>query len=168
LENSKNSTLNLSNISWPIFIIRKHEWISEGKIKDNYGIRQLDDLSAEGNLGQRRLRILENKYPLKKALYNIKDLITTKSTERTFIDSKGKIFTLTKKKYYPLLYRKIVRKDLIEDVGTIFYLAGINNPFETRGELNPEVKYVGVLKIFKGYLLYEFSKEWKKNSRRLL
>lgn len=169
MENLKNSTLSLPKVSWPIFVIRDHEWISKGKIKDKYGVRVLDNINATGNLGQRRLTIKpQDLYPLKKAIYNLKDMLKISRRNKTFIDSEGKVFRLQKKKYYPLLYKKIIKQFLVENVGTVFYLAGINTPFEVKGILNSDIKYVGVLKIGKGYLLYEFSKERKKKSRKLI
>lgn len=165
MESLKNNTQNLSNISFPVFIIREHNNIVNEKgriiVHTNHGEYIIDNRNLTGSsLGQRRLRINEKpKYILKKAIYTCKDLI--KCYNKTFIDSKGKIFNYIKMKTVPLIYKRIVKR-----VGTIIYLKDINCPFSIPKDLDPDIKYAGVLKIDQGYLLYDLSYTFKKRTWR--
>ena len=76
-----------------------------------------------------------------------------------------KIYKYKKTTFYPLVYKEIVEK-WYTDNSTIFKIRGINSPFEVRGKLNLEAKYAGVLRIDKGYLLYEVTNTKLKDSRR--
>ena len=169
LENSKNNTLSFFDIHWPIWSIRHHEIISGGLITDDKGTRRLDLEDKKDPFTQRRLIAKEMKdyklYPLKKAIWNFKDLILSGSNK--FIDYEGRLFNYKKTKFYPLIYRKVIWRKYTSN-STIFGLEDINSPFEIKGKLNLRAIYAGVLKVGRGYLLYEMTNEKLKDTRRKL
>jgi len=106
LVNSINSTQNFSNIHWPVWVIRPHEHIGEGLITDRHGIRRIDLADKSMPFPKRRLAIKVLKdykvYPLRKAIWNFKDLLASKILD--FIDFEGKIYHYTKSVYAGLLH----------------------------------------------------------------
>ena len=152
----KNNTPNFSNIHWPVWIIRPHDSIAGGLITDKRGIRRIDLLEDDSEFTVRRLHAKNLKdyplYPLTKAIWSLKDLLS--SGHLCFIDYEGKIYKYKKTTFYPLVYKEILER-WYTDNSTVFLLKGVNSPFEVRGRLNLHAKYAGVLKIDKGYLLYE-------------
>lgn len=164
-----NDIIKLFDIHWPVWAIRSHELISGGLITDAKGIRRLDLADKAEPFPQRRLMAKEMKdyklYPLKKAIWNFKDLILSGSNK--FIDYEGRLFNYKKTTFYPLIYRKVIWRKYTEN-STIFGLEDINSPFEIKGKLNLRAIYAGVLKVRRGYLLYEMTNEKLKDSRRKL
>lgn len=165
--NSTNNTQSFSNIHWPVWTIRSHEYISKGLIKDGAGIRRLDLEDKTWEFPVRRLKAKTMKdykvYPLKKAVWNFKDLLQSGSL--CFVDYSGKIYYYEKKTFYPLVYRKILSRKYT-DTATIFKVEGINSAFEVKGKLNLEAGYAGLLVIDRGYLLYEVTNQKLKDSKR--
>ena len=99
-ESLKNNTPNFSSIHWPVWIIRPHESISGGLITDKRGIRRLD-LKENPTNAEFPVRRLQAKgltdypvYPLKKAIWSLKDLLS--SGHLCFIDFEGKIYKYKK------------------------------------------------------------------------
>ena len=164
---STNNTRNFSDIHWPVWGIRSHEHIGQGLITDRHGIRRLDSEDKSMPFPLRRLAIASMKdykvYPLRKALWNFKDLL--KSGSLCFIDYSGKVYYYEKKTFYPLVYRKI-RDRRYTNTTTIFTVEDVNSVFEVKGKLNHEALYAGILVIDKGYLLYEVANEKLKDSKR--
>lgn len=169
MENSTNNILSFFDIHWPVWIIRPHDIISGGLITDDKGTRILDLPDKSIPFAQRRLIARGNEdyrlYPLRTAIWNFKDLL--KSGCNKFIDYEGKIFTYKKKRFYPLVYRAIIWRKYTDNT-TIFGLKNINSPFEVKGRLNIEALYAGVLKVNRGYLLYELTNEKLPDSKRKL
>lgn len=169
LENSKNNTLSFFDIHWPVWTLRPYELISGGLITDNRGTKRLDLEDKTLPFPQRRLIAEEMEdyklYPLKKAIWNFKDLLLSGSN--SFIDYEGNIYKYQKSKYYPLIYRKVIWRKYTENT-TIFGLDKVNTPFEIKGKLNLRAIYAGVLKVGRGYLLYEMTNEKLKDTRRML
>ena len=97
-ENLTNSTPSFSNIHWPVWIIRNHEHIGAGLITDRYGIRRIDLEDKTLSFPMRRVAIKNLKdykvYPLRKAIWNFKDLLSSKMLH--FIDFEGKIYNYKK------------------------------------------------------------------------
>jgi hypothetical protein len=167
LANSTSSTQNFSNIHWPVWVIRPHEHIGEGLITDRQGIRRIDLADKSMPFPKRRLAIKVLKdykvYPLRKAIWNFKDLLASKILD--FIDFEGKIYHYTKSVYHPLVYKKIIYKKYT-DTTTIFKVKGVNSFFEIAGKLNLAAEYAGLLHIDRGYLLYEVTTEKLKDTKR--
>ena len=100
---------------------------------------------------------------MKKPIWSLKDLV--KSGLLTFVDYEGKINNYKKQKFYPLVYRKILSRKYTENT-TIFKIEDINSVFEVKGKLNLKAEYAGLLRIDRGYLLYEVTNEKLKDSKR--
>ena len=167
LESSTNSTQSFSNIHWPIWLIRPHEFIGGGLITDRYGIRRLDLVDKTLSFPMRRIAIKSLKdykvYPLRRAIWSFKDLLASKMLH--FIDFEGKVYNYKKSTYHPLVYKKIISKKYT-DTTTIFKVKDVNAFFEVAGILNYEAEYAGLLKIDRGYLLYEVTNTKLKDSKR--
>jgi hypothetical protein len=167
LGNSTNSTPSFSNIHWPVWIIRNHEHIGAGLITDRYGIRRIDLEDKTLSFPMRRVAIKNLKdykvYPLRKAVWNFKDLLASKMLH--FIDFEGKIYNYKKSVFHPLIYRKIISKKYT-DTTTIFRVKGVPSFFEVAGKLNLEAEYAGLLHIDRGYLLYEVTTDKLKDTKR--
>jgi len=163
-ENLTNSTPSFSNIHWPVWIIRH---IGAGLITDRYGVRRIDLEDKTLSFPMRRVAIKKLKdykvYPLRKAIWNFKDLLACKMLH--FIDFKGKIYNYKKSVFHPLVYRKIISKKYT-DTTTIFRVKGVPAFFEIAGKLNLEAEYAGLLHIDRGYLLYEVTTEKLKDTKR--
>ncbi len=166
-ESLKNSTPNFSSIHWPVWIIRPHESIMGGLITDRRGIRRIDLPDKVDPFPVRRLQLKKLKdypvYPLKRTIWSLKDLLS--SGQLCFIDYNGIIYKYKKQTFYPLIYREILERKYTDN-STIFKLKNINTPFEVFGQLNLEAKFAGVLKIDRGYLLYEVTNKKLKDTRR--
>lgn len=166
-ENLKSNIPNFSNIHWPVWIIRPHDSIAGGLVTDKRGTRRIDLIGDDAEFTLRRLHAKNLKdyplYPLGKIIWSFKDLLA--SGHLCFIDTKGKIYKYKKTTFYPLQYKEILDRRLTGS-STVFTLKGVHHPFEVRGKLNLHAKYAGVLKIDKGYLLYEVTNQKLKDSRR--
>ena len=169
LESSTSNIQSFSDIHWPVWTIRPHEYISEGLIKDSSGIRRLDLEDKSWPFPVRRLKAKTFKdykvYPLKKAIWNFKDLL--QSSSLCFIDYSGKVYYYKKTTFVPLVYRKIISRKYTNTT-TVFRVEGINSAFEVRGKLNLEATHAGLLVIDRGYLLYEVTNQKLKDSKRKL
>jgi len=165
--NLTNSTRSFFSIHWPVWAIRPHEFIGGGLIHDRYGIRRIDLEDKSTSFPMRRLAIKDLKdykvYPLRKAIWNFKDILTTKTL--CFIDFDGYIYNYSKSTFHPLIYREITTRKYTSTT-TIFRVKGIPSPFEVAGKLNPQAMFAGVLKIDRGYLLYEVTTEKLKDTTR--
>jgi len=102
-------------------------------------------------------------YPLRRAIWSFKDLLASKMLH--FIDFEGRVYNYNKSTYHPLVYKKIISKKYT-DTTTIFKVKDVNAFFEVAGILNYEAEYVGLLKIDRGYLLYEVTNTKLKDSKR--
>ncbi len=167
LESSTSNTPSFSDIHWPVWMLRPHEHIGGGLVTDRYGIRRIDLVDKSISFPMRRLAIKAMKdykvYPLRKAIWNFKDLLS--SGQLHFIDYEGKIYNYTKSVFHPLVYRKILSKKYTNTT-TIFKVKGINSFFEVAGKLNLEAMYAGIINIDRGYLLYEVTKDKLKDTRK--
>lgn len=136
-------------------------------------IRLLDDTSYEGSLGLRRLQYEASSDPFKKKLFKLtkpifrfEDLLHFKLTTK-FIDSNGKIFDYIKSKYYPLTYHKI-EKFIETKNGYAVELKKFHCRFFLTREPALEWKYAGIIRVGRGFLLYDFSDTKKPDTRRML
>jgi hypothetical protein len=165
--NLTSNILSFSNIHWPVWSIRAHESIAGGLVTDAKGVRRLDLLDKSEPFPMRRIKAKHLKdyklYPLRKPIWNVRDLVTSGSL--TFIDYDGKVFNYKKTTFYPLVYKKIISKKYTEN-STVFKVEDIHTVFEVKGKLNLEGEYAGILIVNKGYLFYELSKTKKKDTKR--
>jgi|TARA_Y100001938_G_C8033444_1_gene401979 hypothetical protein len=156
----------LADLTFPLYVLPQ-----EADIEEIDGIlfadgKCLDDKNTEGEtLGLRRLRTpYPNVYPLKKAVHDIPSLL--KSSSKRFINSEGEVFSYEKTRMVPLRYH-LIYKVQNRDIVSLVWIEDINFPFEVPRPPSPLMRWAGIL-YEKNYpwLLYEFSEEWKKDSKR--
>lgn len=173
------------SISFPVYRVPYgHNIQSDGTVLYSYrefmdtddnvlvpSIRILDDTSVKGDtLGKRRMQLkLEDVKLLRlpRAIYFFSDLIKLSTGSTTFIDNNGKLFTYTKSKVYPLVFKKIIRKfPILNGIGTIIEVEGIPSRFKTAYYLKSSENVVGLLKIGNAYVLYGIYSEMYDDTRR--
>jgi len=164
------SNKDFSDINFPIFVITptyKRIWDEYNikYIKTESGTYILDNKNLEGKtLGERRLKIKTGlRYIPRKAYYSITQLI--KSKTMTYIDNTGCVFTYKKTRMVPLKYFRVMDVVSMEE-GCILSFKDIN--FKLRIGCNEayDIKYIGLLIIDNGYILYETCEEKKPDTRR--
>jgi len=135
-------------------------------------VRILDDTGMRGNtLGERRMQLLQipsvKLLKLPRAIYFFSDLIKLCTGSTNFIDSNGKVFTYTKSRTVPLLFRKIIKKfPILNSIGTIIEVDGLPSRFKTSYCLKSNEWVAGILKIDSSYILYGIYEELYDNTRR--
>ena len=163
--------LTLPAIRFPIYPLRGHDRITDRygvvKVYTLYKMYIIDDRNLEGkNLGERRLRIKQSKYPLRMSLYNVKDLLLTKNRTGVYIDDEGQVFKYHKVEKADLNYYKIRKLVYTRFGSTKVIVKGINSPFLMHEEVPGNFKYAGVFKLQGGYVLYEVSTTEKRSTWR--
>lgn len=155
----------IDKVTFPVYALPHSNWekadgllFMEGKV--------LDDRNMPGDtLGVRRV---QTPYPelftLRKQLNNHLGIL--KQTSNCFIDSNGMPFIYEKTKVCKLQYYKI-RKVERKEVASVVWLKGINFPFTVPRPPEDGFEWAGVLH-YHGlpWLLYEYSEEKKKDTRR--
>lgn len=181
-------SLSLSNwgeISFPVYRVPLgHTLKVEGTVTYSYkeykdqesmevkpSIRFLDDTSLAGDtLGKRRIQILQNGgklLRLPRGIYFLGDLVKLASSGVQFVDSNGLLFKYKKTTRVPLIFKKIVRKLAIPNsIGTIIEVEGIPTRFKSSCSLSYEDKFVGLLKLGAGYILYAVYQELYDTTNR--
>jgi len=164
--------MKLSEISFPVYPLRRHRRIFEGSkgvvfIETDLGeIAILDDTSLEGTFNQRRLRLslqLKTKdfrlYPLPKSYSTLGTMLRNrvKDNAKKYIDSTGKVFEYKPSKFYRLKYLKIIEKYVVKGKCAIILLDTINTPFKISSLPPDKFMWAGVLISDLGYILYDFS-----------
>lgn len=167
--------LNFWQIQFPIFPIAKEHQLQTVEdcliIEDAAGNhRVVDNKSMPGdNLGMRRLQhattdtILNKKlFKLSKPVYNIVEMLH--SSKDRYIDSSGQVINHTKSKFYKLESFKISSFVEVEE-GYVINVHGIHCRFFLNRAPHVDEKFARVLRVGRGYLLYELSSEYEKASR---
>lgn len=161
----------LKNIKFPIYSIGGYAKIwSENNVlfleSDSGIIYKMDNKNLPfDTIGKRRLRIpKKERYKFTGAYFTIAQLI--KSNKKLFIDNEGNIIKYKKNRRVPLIYRKIIKKKLVEGKGVLLYIKGISSHFLVSNFIYNGEAYIGLLNISDGYLIYELSKERKPDSWR--
>lgn len=161
----------MNNLVFPLYHIRHSYIFTEDNIisvKTDHGVFTLDNKNLKGNtLGERRLRLQEKPYTLKKVFYTLSDIVVHTHKHKVYIDSLGNIFNYTKKRRVSLQYRKIENIE-IQESRLLCDCVGINKPIEIPFIPAIMPMYLGLLYFEKDYLLYELSQEKKKDSWRLI
>ena len=167
--------MNLANISFPVFKLRRERPISEGtrSFYMNGEIEMLvDDTSLpQESLGMRRLMLAVQEQKLARiseAIYFLGDLIKIGVAGVWFIDSNGTLFEYRKQRCAKLTFHKIERLIPISSGGLIVLVMGIPTRFKTL--YNPPAftfRYAGILELnSKAYVLYGLYEERPENSWR--
>jgi hypothetical protein len=157
--------MKLEEINFPIYVVGTEDTKTEDGVvfADN---KVLDDTNMSGDtLGARRLQTsLPNLYPLRYMIKSLSGLVMHRGY--MYIDSLGELFSYTKQNFFPLIYHKILNVEK-KDIVSLLWLKDINFPIEV--ERPPEVEYMWAGIIYKNTLpwfFYEYSTEWKKDTRR--
>lgn len=177
---------NWDSISFPVYRVPTgHNIQKDGTVLYSYRefmedesktivpiIRILDDTSIPGDtLGKRRMQLLQMKgvklLKLPRAIYFFSDLIKLCTGSTSFIDSNGMVFTYTKSRSVPLIFKKITRKfPILNSIGTIIEIEGLPSRFKTAYCLKSSEWVAGLLKIDSSYILYGIYDELYDNTRR--
>ena len=159
------------DIKFPIFIIGSHSrlWTENNILflKSESGIiYKVDNKNLPyEKLSQRRAKIQKKeRYNFIATIFTYAQLI--KSGKKLFIDSSGKLFKYRKDRRVSLIYKEIKRIKRIEGKGFLLYVKGVSSPFTVSSLIYNFERYIGLLLIDGGYLVYEFSEEEKKSTWR--
>lgn len=159
------------DIDFPIFAITnnyRNIWTEDNitKIETASGVYVLDNKNIQGNtLGQRRLRI--NNSPLyipREVLHNVSQIIRSKYN--LFIDNNGKVFNYIKQTRVPLKYFKIEKVVKKPDIGCVLHFEALDNPILISCIIAYGINYVGFLLTDMGYIVYEYTEEFKRDTWR--
>lgn len=135
--------------------------------------RVVDDISMPGNtLAARRLQYKSKitrreLFKLNKPLYSIIDLLHYKGTNDKYIDCTGRIFSYKKSKRVPLTYHK-VSKFLEFKEGYIVIVPEFHCRFFINRAPKLNEHYAGILRVGRGFLLYELCREYKKGGHKII
>lgn len=161
----------LKNIEFPIFIIGSHKRIwRENNIlyleSQSDIIYKLDNKNLPGDtLAKRRFRIdKKERYNFVATYFTIAQLI--KSGKKLFLDNTGKLTHYRKDRRVNLIYREIISKKPIEGKGYLVKIKGISTAFTISSLVLQNYKYIGLLSINGGYLIYELCDERKPDTWR--
>lgn len=161
----------LKNVEFPIFIIGSHKRLwSENNIlyleSERDIIYKLDNKNLSGRtLAERRLKISkEQRYRFTKTCFTIAQLI--KSGKKLFLDNTGRLVRYRKDRRVNLIYRPIISTKPIEGKGMLVRVKGISTIFTISNFVFNQSKYIGLLVINDGYLVYELSEERKPDTWR--
>jgi len=154
----------LHKVSFPIYPLQSDDWSFEDGLL-RIGSEILDDRNMPGDtLGIRRIQSpFKNLYPLKRQINDINGIV--QNSFKTYVDSKGRVFSYEKTVYTTLKYYKI-QKVVRKGAASVLWLHGVNFPFKIPRPPSDEMTYAGVLHLSNNpWILYEYS-ETRKNPRR--
>lgn len=173
--------LKLSDVNWPIYPLPKNTSFREynglklakGPTTEEWKLLDAPNL-PQATLGLRRLNYrsaptLENYalFKLSLPIYRYSDIFQYINSTNLFIDTSGKIIDYTRSRYVPLVYHKI-KKFIEVEGGYTIYVEDIHMPLFLNREPTLEDRYVGVLHIGRGYLLYSTEPTILPNTRRMI
>ena len=153
------------NLDFPLFLLGSSNWeLVDGLLLLDGEL--LDDKNMPGDtLGLRRMLT-----PHKKQ-YHLKEMITTanglmKQKTKHFIDNSGRPFTYEKIEFAQLKYLKIKKIDY-KTKACLLWVHGCSFPFTIPRPPETGYTWAGILHIKNNpWLLYEYSKEKLKDTRR--
>jgi hypothetical protein len=156
---------SFNKLNFPVFPLESDNLeIADGILwLDNIVV---DDRNMPGDtLGTRRLQTpFRTLHPLKKATPTLINMI--RSPSRTYIDSRGVVFTYIKTVSARLKYKRIKKVEL-KDTFTRIWFAGFNFPFEVPRPPKAGNTWAGILYLHGfPWLLYNYSTEKLKETYR--
>lgn len=123
----------------------------------------VDNLNLYGDtLGRRRLSVTGKLLRLTSQFYTLKDMLNSKYGK--FINNRGKVFTYTKTRTVNINYYCITKAVPTEGIGFSLYCKEFNYPI-----ISPQYKYekyMGLMDLYNGKVLYELTDEKKKDTWR--
>jgi len=172
------STKKLHELNFPAYKMGSYHNIEDkalGKriITTEKNVYVLDDTSLPGDYFDRRIRIkLYQKekemklYPLNKLLRTFSEILKYPSNSK-FIDRSGYIFNYVKGiNFYKVECHKITKRIFDPSRGTMLFSDDINCPIFHTDRVHGSIKYMGLLNIDGGYLLYNLTSEPFNEARR--
>ena len=161
--------MNLRKINFPVFPLNKPvSKIGTKTLFINSADEEeiLDDSSIPAaTLGLRRLQIKGKLYPLKRAIYFLKDIV--KLNPKQLIDNTGKIINYKKSIFVDLIFRKITNITPIPTGGALLEVENESPRYKIMYAPTPLEKYIGMLQVSpKVYIVYGLYEEKHKNTRR--
>lgn len=159
----------LTDIKFPIYAITS----SYLKIWEEFGVlyirttkdKVLDNKNIQGStLGSRRAKISEDSlYKLRGTIFSVPQLLNSKY--KTYIDTNGLVFKYNKHSFVPLVYHK-VKKVIKKEDGCIVSFKDTTYMAKMPYRDAIRIKYAGILHTQLGDILYEYTEEKKKNTRK--
>lgn len=132
----------------------------------------VDDKNIPGDsLARRRLQLAKLGvvlFKLSNAIFFIADMLKFTKGTTWFIDSSGFIFEYKKTKTVPLIFKKVSKLIPINTGGAIVEVEGMAHRFKILFMPTVEQKYVGLLKLNKGYILYGLYDKLYNNTVRMI
>lgn len=176
--------MNLKDIVFPVYYLGRNEpmqdsglsfyiyVVDEDSSAPKLTYKMLDDKNIDKNsLSLRRLDMLKNGaslYKLSRAIFFIGDLLKMTKGPTWYIDSSGTIFEYKKTKRVPLIFKKVSKILPMPKGGAVIEAEGIPYRFKSLFVPKLEQKWVGLLKINHGYILYGLYNKLLKNTHRLI
>lgn len=161
----------LHKVEFPIYKLGRYLKIRRNPVGPVYitTIREeyiLDDLSLEGKLGRRRLHIIGNKYPLRGAIFTLRELLKFPSGTR-FIDNNGHIFQYKKGRARYLVESKKICKKELRPEGLVCYITDVPSPILLSPNIEAQEKdYASIMYTNYGPILYDLTQEYHEPYRR--
>jgi hypothetical protein len=156
---------HINKVCFPVYALPSGNWHSQDGLLFLDGLI-LDDKNMPGDtLGIRRLQSPhKNIHPLKHQIDNFRGMI--KSRDSHFIDTNGRPFIYEKTQFCKLKYYKI-KSVKQKEVASVLWLHGVTSPFVIPRPPASQSQYAGVLHYGAlPWILYEYSEEPKKDTRR--
>jgi hypothetical protein len=157
----------IKDVEFPIYKLESSNWYTQDGIVYLDGL-VLDDTNQPGRtLGIRRMQTpFHELVELRKACTDVTGVV--KQSNASYIDTLGKTFIYQKTKFFQLKYYKI-KEVQRKDTFSLLWVKGINSPYIIPRPPPSNTTWVGILHL-KGlpWLLYDYSKEKLKNTRRMV
>lgn len=155
----------ITKLNFPVFKLPSGNWQNtDGLLFLDHLL--IDDKNMEGDtLGKRRLQTPhENLLPLKKCITSHIGII--KQNSLYFVDKYGQPFIYEKTQMCALKYYKIKKVEQ-KDTGSLLWVRGVKQPFPIPRPPYDGMLWAGILHLHGlPWLLYEYSEEPKKSTRR--
>lgn len=176
--------MNLSEISFPVFklginkpieedglLYYSKEYVNIDSMETKASFRIVDDRDAPGaNLGIRRLHIRHYNpklmFPIRTAFYFLGDLIKNAKPNVWYIDTTGKLFQYKKTTRAKLTCHKIKQVLPLNGLGAIIEVEGMTQRFKCLYSPKKDQRFVGLLNLGMGRILYGFYDEYFSSSSR--
>ena len=185
LENSKNTTLSLQQINFPVFRLSTREpeqqdlllyYRTESYNLDNASFKQniriIDDKSIDApTLGKRRSIIKASGslvYSINVAVYFLSDLIKLSTPNTWWIDNAGNHFKYQKFTRAKLKFYKIKNCYVLPGMGAVIELQGLPMRFKLLYKPDEDKTWAGVLHWDKNTVLYGVYDTFQRESWRLV
>ncbi len=185
MENSTNTTLNLTQINFPVFRLTTRPPQQEDSVlfysTESYNldtatykqnIRIVDDKSIDApTLGRRRLIIKAaggSVYPINVVVYFLSDLIKLSKPDTWWIDNTGTYFNYKKSTRAKLRFYKIENCYVLPGMGAVLKLKGLPMRFKLLYKPAEDKTWAGVLHWDQNTVLYGVYDNFQRESWRLV